>query len=107
MTETIFITGTDTGAGKTLLAAFILHHLRQSGCCALAMKPFCSGQRDDVVLLNSLQNGELQMEEINPFYFTEPIAPLVAAKKHRKEITLQEVLDRVKNLKTKCDRLII
>ena len=38
-----FVTGTDTGVGKTLLAASLLHHLQQSCCHALAMKPFCSG----------------------------------------------------------------
>ncbi|MGD0260517.1 MAG: hypothetical protein ABSD29_11920 [Verrucomicrobiota bacterium] len=39
----IFITGTDTSVGKTLLTGLLLHHLRQSACHALAIKPFCSG----------------------------------------------------------------
>jgi dethiobiotin synthetase len=71
------------------------------------MKPFCSGRRDDVELLSSLQNGELPAEEINPFYFAEPIAPLVAARMHRRVVRLNEVLDRVQKLKTKCDWLVI
>src|SRR5262245_24470769 len=58
-TEIIFVTGTDTGVGKTLLTALLLHHLRESGCHALATKPFCSGSRADVELLQSLQSGEL------------------------------------------------
>ena len=83
-TKIIFITGTDTGVGKTLLTALLLHHLRQTGVHALAMKPFCSGGRADVRLLQSLQRGELSDAEMNPFYFAEPIAPFVAAKKHEK-----------------------
>ena len=47
------------------------------------------------------------MEKINPFYFSEPIAPLVAARKHRKEISLHEVLGRVQKLEAKCERLIV
>ena len=43
MSRIVFITGTDTGVGKTLLTGLLLHHLRQSDCHALAMKPFCSG----------------------------------------------------------------
>jgi dethiobiotin synthase len=105
--KTIFVTGTDTGVGKTLLTALVLHHLRRTGCHALAMKPFCSGGRGDVKLLNSLQNCELLTEEINPFYFVEPIAPLIAARMHGRNVSLNEVLDRVRKLKSKCDWLVI
>ena len=103
----IFVTGTDTSAGKTLLTAFILHHLRQGGIHALAMKPFCSGGRGDIKLLRALQNDELPTEEVNPFYFAEPIAPLVAARMHRRVVRLSDVLERVQKVKTKCERLVI
>jgi len=106
-TNTIFVTGTDTCAGKTLLAGFLLLHFRQAGLHALAMKPFCSGGRGDVDLLNALQNSELTADEINPFYFDEPVAPLIAARHHQKKITLSEVLDRVQKLKIRCERLVI
>ena len=94
----IFITGTDTGVGKTLLTALLLHHLRQTGVRALAMKPFCSGGRADVKLLQSLQPGELSDEEMNPFFFKEPIAPLIAAEKNHRIIRLKEVIDRIKHI---------
>ncbi len=105
--QMIFVTGTDTCAGKTLLAGLILHHFRQKGLCALAMKPFCSGNRSDVKLLSSLQNDELSVDEINPFYFEEPIAPLVAAREHRSRITLKDVLARVQKVKSGCEQLVI
>jgi dethiobiotin synthetase len=91
----IFITGTDTGVGKTLLTGLLLHHLRQSGCHALAIKPFCSGGTADVDVLHALQGGELTRDEINPFYFAEPVAPLVAARKHHRSIQLLDVLNHI------------
>src|SRR6266700_3692182 len=94
----IFITGTDTGVGKTVLTGLLLCHLRQNGCHALAMKPFCCGSRADVGLLHRLQDGELAPDEINPFYFPEPLAPFVAGRKQRRSIRLQTVLDGIRRL---------
>src|ERR1035441_2988306 len=92
MSRIIFITGTDTGVGKTLLTGLHLHHLRQSGCHALAMKPFCSGSRADTEFLHTVQDAELAPEEITPFSISEPLAPLVAARRHHRSIALAEVL---------------
>lgn len=103
----IFVTGTDTGVGKTLLTALLLHHLRQTGVRALAMKPFCSGGLADVRLLQSLQPGELLDREMNPYFFKQPIAPFVATKKLRKNIPLSDVVERIKCVEKKCERLII
>jgi dethiobiotin synthetase len=91
----IFITGTDTGVGKTLLTALLLSHLRGHKCAALAMKPFCSGGRADAELLHALQDGDLTLDEINPFCFAEPVAPLVAACKHRLSLQFEEVVERI------------
>ncbi len=105
--KAIFITGTDTGVGKTLLTAMLLHHLRQSGVHALAMKPFCSGDREDVELLRRLQDGELQPDEINPFYFRDPVAPLVAARSECRRITCSQVIAAVGEIADRCDWLLI
>lgn len=91
----IFITGTDTGVGKTVLTALLLCHLRRTGRRALAMKPFCSGSRADARLLYKLQDGELTLEQINPFYFAESVAPLVAARRHRRQIGLEAVREHI------------
>jgi dethiobiotin synthetase len=103
----IFVTGTDTGVGKTLLAGLLLFHSRRTGCHALAMKPFCCGRMDDVRFLGALQDGELSAEEMCPFSFVEPVAPLVAARRHHREIALAEVLARIRKLARRCDRLIV
>jgi len=96
--KTIFITGTDTGVGKTVLTALLLSHLRQTGCCALAVKPFCSGGRADAELLHSLQEGDLTLDEINPYHFSEPLAPLVAARLHDRKITLRQSLRHIQKI---------
>src|ERR1700722_15876817 len=103
----IFVTGTDTGVGKTLLTALLLHHLRARGCRALAMKPFCSGGRADVRLLQSLQPGELSDAEMNPFYFKQPIAPLAASLGKRKKIPLNLVVEKIRAVARKCDVLLV
>lgn len=103
----IFITGTDTGVGKTLLTVLLLHHLRQRGCHALAMKPFCSGSRADVEFLRAAQDGELTPDEITPFHFAEPLAPLVAARRHRRLIALADVLLSIRRIAGRCECLLI
>jgi len=97
-TKIVFITGTDTGVGKTLLTALLLCHLRAQGLQALALKPFCSGGRADAEILRQLQDGELTIDEINPFYFPEPVAPLVSARKRRQNIPLEHVVQRIQSI---------
>jgi dethiobiotin synthetase len=101
--EITFITGTDTGVGKTIVTSLLLAHLRQSGCRALALKPFCSGGRGDARLLQRLQDNELTLDEINPFYFREPLAPLVAARDQGRKITFQAVINHIKKILKKLE----
>jgi len=105
--EIIFVTGTDTGVGKTLLTGMLLHHLRTNGKRALAMKPFCSGGLGDVSLFQQIQGLELSREETNPFYFSESVAPLVAARKHRHRISLRDVLERIRSIRERCEYLLV
>lgn len=107
MSRVIFVTGTDTGVGKTVLTASLLFYLRQSGIQALAMKPFCSGGTADVDLIQAIQGGERLREEVNPFYFAEPLAPLVASRKRRRRIRLSQVLQTIRRMEKECKRLIV
>lgn len=108
MARTIFITGTDTGVGKTVLTASLLHYLRSRGERALAMKPFCSGGRDDVMLLQTLQPGELTDDEVNPFFYTEAVAPLVAQRKRKGlKVALKEAVQKIRAVARRCDVLIV
>ena len=107
MGKIIFVTGTDTGAGKTVLTASLLHYLRSNGVHALAMKPFCSGSRADVELLQSLQDWERPDREINPYYFPEPVAPFVSVRKQRRTISFTAILSRINRLARQCDCLMV
>jgi dethiobiotin synthetase len=94
--------------GKTLLTAHLLHHLRQAGVEALGMKPFCTGSRGDVHLLQEFQKGSLSVAEANPFYFERPLAPLVAARlDRRRPVELAEVLQSIRRVARKCERLLV
>jgi len=103
----IFVTGTDTGVGKTLLTGLLLCHLRQSGVDALAMKPFCSGGTADVDLIQSIQGRHPPRKEVNPYYFREPVAPLVAARKSRRPVRLSQVLKAIRRMERRCECLIV
>lgn len=103
----VFITGTDTGVGKTLLTGMMLWHLRNSGIHALAMKPFCSGGRDDVCLLQALQPGELTVEEMNPYCFAEPVAPWTVLRREGRIIRSADVLRRIRAIAARCECLLV
>ena len=107
LSRIIFVTGTDTGVGKTLLTASLLLHLRQNGLRALAMKPCCCGGRADVDLIQAIQGSDPPASEVNPFYFAEPLAPLVAARRKRSPLEVEDVLRAVKRMRARCDCLIV
>lgn len=93
--------------GKTLLTVSLLFHLRQSGVNALAMKPFCSGGTGDVDLIQAIQGHDPPREGVNPFYFPEAVAPLIAARKRGKAIRLSKVLRAIYRMHERCACLII
>jgi dethiobiotin synthetase len=104
----LFITGTGTGVGKTVLTALLLRHLRQEGHDALAMKPFCSGSRNDARLLQRLQKEDLTLAETNPFFFKPPLAPWVAAKEyHGARISLRHALRKIRRLGKQAKILLV
>lgn len=75
-----FITGTDTGVGKTFFTALLTRAMRQSGYGTVALKPLCSGSREDVEILHRVNDCALSEDALNPYWFTTPVAPLVAAR---------------------------
>jgi dethiobiotin synthetase len=103
----IFITGTDTGAGKTVLTALLVRFLCARGVNAAALKPVCSGGRDDARVLRAAMNGALTLDEINPWHFRAPIAPLLAARRERRHVHLSEVLAHIRAMQKRFDVLLI
>ena len=104
---TFFITGTDTGVGKTVLTALLTRYLRKRGVKVAALKPVCSGGRDDARGLRAAMNGVLTLDEINPWHFRAPIAPLPAARRERRQVGLADVLVHVRALQKRFDGLLV
>ena len=73
----IFITATDTGAGKTFLTCLILNSLRQRGIDAVGYKPISCGDRDDGHALAKCSEN-LPLDTVNPFHLKNGVAPYVA-----------------------------
>src|SRR3989442_15923905 len=81
----LFVTGTDTGVGKTILTSLLARHLRERGVAVAALKPICSGGRADARALHSSLDGTLTLDEINPWHFRAPLAAQLAARReHRR-----------------------
>jgi dethiobiotin synthetase len=104
---TLFITGTDTGVGKTALTALFARYLHERGVRVAALKPICSGGREDARTIHAALNGALTLDEINPWHFRAPVAPLLAARRVRKRIKLSQVLAHVRTIQKRFDVLLI
>jgi dethiobiotin synthetase len=91
-----FITGTDTGVGKTVLTALLAQFLRARGVRVAAFKPVCSGGRADARALHAALGSALTLDAINPWHFRAPIAPLLAAAKDGKSVTLAQALAHIR-----------
>jgi dethiobiotin synthetase len=104
---TFFITGTDSGVGKTVLTALLVRFLRKRGVNAAALKPICSGDRGDARALHAAMSGTLTPDEINPWYFRAPVAPLLAARRENKRVKLSQVLAHVRAIQKRFDALLI
>jgi dethiobiotin synthetase len=109
MKRGIFITGTDTGVGKTYVTALILAELRQRGVKAAAFKPIACGEggRHDAEIYAKIMDDEEPLDVINPIYLKHPFAPSVAAKLERKRIDLRKVFATYKLLAAKYDVVLV
>ena len=104
---TFFITGTNTGVGKTVLTALLTRHLRERGVNAVALKPVCSGGRADARALHAASDGALTLDEINPWHFRAPMAPLLAARRERRRVALADVFAHVRAMQKRFDVLLV
>jgi len=113
--NSFFITGTDTGIGKTFVTCILMHFINSQQRKVIGMKPIAAGidrvngqtANEDVLLLNDECSSELSLEEINTYSFTEPIAPHIAAKKNKIEIDFNKIKLHAENLKKQTDFLFI
>jgi dethiobiotin synthase len=107
MKQTLFITGTDTGVGKTVLTALLVRFLRERGGNAAALKPVCSGSRADARKFFAAMDGALSLDEINPWHFRAAIAPLLAARRESKRVELSQALAQIRVVQRRFDVLLV
>lgn len=110
-----FITGTDTGVGKTLVACALLRAFAARGLRVIGMKPVAAGAQlsngvwinDDVEQLIAASNVEAPRDAINPYCFASAIAPHIAAGQQNKVIENQCLLDNYQRLSALADVVVV
>src|SRR6185312_7639293 len=96
----VYVTGTDTGIGKTLASTALLHALRAQGLRAVGMKPLASGctqtadgwRNEDALALQLASAPRPDYDDINPYALPLPLAPEFAARAAGIEIALDPIL---------------
>ena len=102
-----FITGTDTGVGKTHTAVQILRLLRASGASCAAMKPICCGDREDAKLLLGASDDGFTIEDLNPVWLKTPAAPLAASMAENVNIDIGHIVDAFQALRQRVQHVIV
>ena len=107
MAQGLFITGTDTGVGKTRVTAALTRALRAQGVSALAMKPVASGSErrdgrwrnaDADALIAAAAGAAPEYDDVNPYALPEPVAPELAARLAGVTISLDVIAERYRAL---------
>jgi len=101
-----FITGTDTGVGKTYVARLLIETLRANGIDAVGYKPVSSGDRTDAETLAAASGG-LPLEEVNPAHFQNALAPVVAAMLENRTLDCAELIEGYQKIAAKHEVVIV
>jgi len=110
-----FVTGTDTGVGKTIVSAALTRALVARGLRVAVMKPIASGadptpegpRNSDALTLMAAANVTAPYEVVNPYCFLPPVAPHIAAREAQVEIDLALLRSRFDSLASASDGVIV
>ena len=104
-----FITGTDTGAGKTYVTALLLESIRAEGRSAAGYKPISCGDREDAeaLLAASTPAPQLSIDRINPVHLKTPAAPLAAAMIENQPVDLTLIKETYAELAGEFDQVLV
>ena len=114
-TRTLYVTGTDTGIGKTVASVALLHRLRSAGLRAIGMKPVASGcertpdgwRNDDALRLQAASDPQPAYDDINPYALALPTAPQLAARAMSMHVDLLRLGDAYLRLAVQADAVVI
>jgi len=102
-----FITGTDTGVGKTHVAALLIQARRKRGIDCVGLKPICCGDRADATLLHAASGGALALNEVNPVWLRTPAAPYTAAMIEERPIDVALITDVYRRIRAKHSSVVV
>lgn len=112
----LFVAGTDTGVGKTLISCALLHACAASGLQVAGMKPVATGCEigqdgawicRDVQLLNQASSRALPLELVNPYAFGSPVSPHIAAAESNRAISQDKIADCFRALSSQVDLVVV
>ncbi len=115
MKKGIFVTGTDTGVGKTVVAAGLVRLARKAGICAIAVKPIETGcgvrsgvlfPEDGAFLVDAAEK-QLTLDECVPFRFSLPASPARAAAMEGRNLKMSDVVEHVRSLAEDADLTVV
>lgn len=115
MARGIFVTGTDTGVGKTLVSCALLHAYAAAGRIAVGMKPVAAGCEEtqeglcceDVTLLRQASSVQAPLELVNPYAFLPPVSPHIAAGEAGQVIDLEHIRRAYDALAGIADQVVV
>src|SRR5690606_13823260 len=111
----VYVTGTDTGVGKTAASCTLLHALRARGLRAVGMKPLASGcertpdglRNEDALALLAASDPQPAYADLNPYALPEPLAPEIAARGAGIEVALGPMLEAHARLQALADVVVV
>lgn len=101
-----FVTGTDTGVGKTYVTRLILETLRREGIDAVGYKPIACGDREDAVVLAAASGG-LTLDEVNQIHLKTPVSPYVAGLLENRSVDPEVLMAGYQHLTDSYSQVIV
>ena len=113
MSKSFFITGTDTGAGKTWATIALMRYFKNKGLSVVGMKPVAAGcvwqdgqlKNADAMLMQEHATRALDYKQINPYAFEMPVSPHIAAKNN--PVQLDVIAKAFCDLEDKADVILV
>ena len=103
----LFVTGTDTGVGKTYVTTRLVRRLRAQGIDAVGFKPICCGGRDDAEALLSAADGALSLNEVNPVWLRAPASPYAASLIENRAVDLDLIREGYRRLHERHEAVLV
>lgn len=111
----LYVTGTDTGIGKTMASTALLHVLRRQGHTAVGMKPVASGcehtpqgwRNEDALALQAASAPQPDYATLNPYALPAPLAPELAAADVGVTLSLEPIAQAFAQLRAQAEVVVV